>query len=291
MKAPKHIKFQNRQNPRAEFDVVSLEDIATRQALDHSPFQLHLVEFYIILLVHKGKGSHTIDFIEYPLKQGSIITIRKDQIHRFHPPDNIQGTLLLFTDTFLVSYLEQLEALKSLQLFNEALGAPKIQLSLEELSEISSLVTYIQNEYFEVNDEYSQGIIRSELQILIAKLYRIKARSSQSLRQRKYLSEFISFQELVEQMANQTTRVQDYARELGVSTKTLNNITRSIVHQSAKEFIDDICTKQIQRLLINTDLSVKEIAYTSGFEESTNFYKYFKRQTQLTPEQFRVAHR
>ena len=31
----------------------------------------------------------------------------------------------------------------------------------------------------------------------------------------------------------------------------------------------------------------KEIAYKSGFEEIPNFYKYFKRQTQLTPEQFR----
>jgi AraC family transcriptional activator of pobA len=74
---------------------------------------------------------------------------------------------------------------------------------------------------------------------------------------------------------------------IGLSTKTLNTITKNIVNKSAKEFIDEIYTKQIKRLLIHSDGAIKEIAYASGFEETTNFYKYFKRQTQLTPEQFR----
>ena len=108
---------------------------------------------------------------------------------------------------------------------------------------------------------------------------------------RKYLSEFIQFQNLVEKQVKTHKKVHNYAKIMGISTKTLNTVSRSIVHKSAKEFIDDICTKQIKRLLINTELSIKEIAYAMGFEESTNFYKYFKRQTQLTPEQFRSSTR
>jgi len=179
--------------------------------------------------------------------------------------------------------------MKSLQIFNEILGVPKIQFSEKEAIEIFHLVRRIENEYFKVNDDYSLGIIRSELHILIAKLFRIKSKGNNIIRERKYLSEFINFQELVEKNATKYTKVQDYAKLIGLSTKTLNTITRTIVHKSAKDFIDDICTKQIKRLLINTELSVKEIAYTSGFEESTNFYKYFKRQTNLTPEQFRSS--
>ena len=64
---------------------------------------------------------------------------------------------------------------------------------------------------------------------------------------------------------------------------------QGLVNKSEKAFVDEISTKQIKRLLINTKLSIKEIAYQSGFEETTNFYKYFKRQTQVTPEQFRLA--
>lgn len=287
---PKHIKFRNSQNPNAEFDIISLEELFGRKDIGHSPYEPHLVEFYIIIFIQKGKGRHTVDFSEYKYDKGSLITIRKDQIHKFHLNKNVRGKILLFTDLFMVSYLEKLEALKSLQLFNEILGAPKIQLQKREFEEISDLVQRIEKEYLNINDNYSLGIIRSELHILIAKLYRIKSNKNEVFHDRKYLSEFIEFQNLVEDNVVQTTKVKDYASKLGISTKTLNTISKSIINKTAKEFIDDICTKQIKRLIVNTELSIKEIAYQSGFAESTNFYKYFKRQTNTTPEKFRNNH-
>lgn len=288
---PIQIKFQNRQNPQAEFDMIDLGEIFHRKDLNHSPFDLHLVNFYLIVLFEEGKSGHTIDFSNYNCERGSLITIRKDQIHRFHNHPAAKGKLLLFTDDFLLSYLEKLEALKSLQLFNELLGEPKIQLNESELNQVQNLIQRISQEYFKTNDEYSLGIIRSELHILLAKLYRIKSQRNQIIENRKYLEEFIKFQNLVEKYANLHSKVKTYADMMNVSSKTLNAYTQAIVHKSAKEFIDEICTKQIKRLLINTELSVKEIAYASGFEETTNFYKYFKRQTSFTPEGFRESAR
>lgn len=285
--SPIQVKFKNSQNPKASFDIIQLEFLLTNKELDHSPFQLHLVEFYLVLIIEEGTGKHTIDFTEYNYKPGTLITIRKNQIHKFHKGKNVKGTILLFTDEFLVSYLEELEALKSLQLFNELLGVAKLQLNKNDYIEISNIILRLKNEYFKVNDEYSFGIIRSELHVLLAKLYRIKSQKKQSISNKKYLIEFIDFQNLVEKNVIKHKRVKDYGTMLGTSTKTLNNITNSIVNKSAKEFIDEICTKQIKRLLINTEASIKEIAYKSGFEETTNFYKYFKRQTNLTPEQYR----
>lgn len=284
-----HIKFHNKQNPDATFDIVQYEDIFERDDLDHSPFKPHLVEFYIILFIEKGNGFHTIDFTDYSCESGAILTIRKDQIHKFSNNKSLRGSALLFTNDFLVSYLEQLETQKSLQLFNELLGVPKIQLTNNEKNEVSELIKRIKKEYFEFNDAYALEIIRSELHILITKLYRIKSQRKQIISNRKYLNEFIEFQKLVEENVTSTTRVNDFARMMGVSTKTLNNISKSIINKTAKEFIDEICLKQIKRLLINTELSIKEIAYESGFEETTNFYKYFKRQTKTTPEQFRAS--
>jgi AraC family transcriptional activator of pobA len=284
---PRHIKFENSQNPQAGFDIIKLEELFNKKDLDHSPYDLHLVEFYIIILIEEGSGIHTVDFTDYAYEKGTLLTIRKDQIHQFHESGGVKGTLLLFTDEFLVSYLEKLEALKTLQLFNEFLGVPKIQLSSTELTEFSNSINRIKNEYLHLNDDYSLGIIRSELHIIIAKLFRIKSNKNEVIHNKKHLSEFITVQNLVEKNATQYSKVKDYAKMIGLSTKTLNTITKNIVNKSAKEFIDEIYTKQIKRLLIHSDGSIKEIAYASGFEETTNFYKYFKRQTQLTPEQFR----
>lgn len=283
----RHIKFQNTKNPNTTFDIAKLQDLFALTSLDHNIEAPHRVAFFILFFVEKGKGKHSIDFTDYSCTKGTLLTIRKDQIHKFFKSRSLHGTLFLFTNDFLVSYLENIEAQKTLLLFNEQLGLPKLQLNKQEFESLSHSAKRIENEYFKINDEQSMSIIRSELHIMIAQLFRIKAKKEKIHFEKKYLQQFIRFQELVEKKASQTTRVQYFANDMGLSTKTLNTVTQSIIHKTAKQFIDEICTKQIKRLLINTELSVKEIAYQSGFEETTNFYKYFKRQTQITPEQFR----
>ena len=42
-----------------------------------------------------------------------------------------------------------------------------------------------------------------------------------------------------------------------------------------------------QRLLAQGDMSIKEISYQLGFSELTNFVKFFKKHTQITPITFR----
>lgn len=287
MRNIKQIEFQNSNVPKSHFDLLRLEELMSRNLA--SPItEIHKVNFYQIFFVTNNSGQHHIDFTDYKYKKGDVLTVRKDQIHRFYQ-SKAQGFILLFTEDFIVSYLEKLEALKSLQFFNEVLGNPKVKLSNSVYEEILLLIQKIEHEYFKVDDEYSLGIIRSSLHIIITKLYRAKARQQKSISEKKYLAQFIAFQNLVEQKCFETKTVQDYANELGCSTKTLNNVSHSIVHKSAKAFIDEIVIKQIKRHLLNTTLSIKEIAYEAGFDEPTNLYKYFKKFAGTTPELFRQA--
>ncbi len=286
--SPKHIKFQNQQNLKSQFDIIKIEELYQRTGLDHSIENHHKVEFYILLFIEKGQGYHTIDFTDYKCKRGTLLTIRKDQIHKFFKSKTLKGYLLIFTNEFLVSFLEKMEAQKTMLLFNELLSVPKLQLNNTNFDTVNQLIKRIENEYFSVNDDHSLSVIRNELHILTTHLLRLKEKDEKLNIEKKYLKEFVELQNLVEKSVDKTTKVKDYADQMGISTKTLNTVTKSIVHKSAKAFIDEICTKQIKRLLLNTKLSIKEIAYKSGFEETTNFYKYFKRQTQTTPEQFRL---
>lgn len=282
--------FQNKNKPTAHFDILKLEELFKRKDLDHSIEEFHKVNFYAIILIENGTGYHTIDFTDYQCSKGTILTIRKDQIHKFFRSASIKGSLFLFTDEFLVSYLDKSENLRVIQLFNDLLISPKLQLNQNDFLEIQHIKQRTESEFFKKNDRFSMNIIRSELHILITKLFRIKSNDQNFDIERKYLKEFIEFQNIVENTVHTTAKVKDYAMELGISTKTLNAITKEIVNKTAKEFIDDIALRQIKRLLINTEYSIKEIAYNSGFEETTNFYKYFKRHTKSTPEQFRLAY-
>ena len=152
---PLHIKFQNQQNPKSGFDVIALEDLFKRTNLDHDPYDHHLVEFFIILFIKKGHGKHSIDFTDFEYSDGTIFTIRKDQIQKFYPNSKVKGNLLLFTNEFLVSFLEKQESEKTLQLFNELLGSPKLKLSEKRFSKTLQQLKRIQEEYFEEYEEWA----------------------------------------------------------------------------------------------------------------------------------------
>lgn len=287
--AMKHIDFENRTNPKSYFDIVQLEELLDRK-LDHDICKKHIVKFYIIFFVVAGEGQHTIDFTTYTYQKGSVLLIRKDQVQRFFKTNTAKGYLLIFTEDFIVSHLNRLEASKSFQLFNDLLSFPKIDLKpKEEYPNFMSLLEQITQEY-KLKDEYSLGITRSVLHIIITKLFRIKAGNDLLQGKKKYLAEFLLFQAQVEKRCFESKKVKDYATEMGVSTKTLNTIVQAIVNKPAKTFIDEVAITQIKRLLIGTPQPIKEIAYSAGFDNPANFFKYFKKYVGTSPEAFRQAH-
>ena len=289
MEKMKHIKFHNKTRPDLGFDLIKLENLLLWDELVEIT-QLHKIEFFHILVITHGKGYHTIDFTDYEYQKGTLLTIRKDRAHRFYKSPDAKGYLLLFTEDFLASKFGEAEVLLSLQLFNELLSSPRIELGEKDFEETMHLIGDIEQEYTEYNDKFSTGIIRSALHMLVIKLFRIKARMGNTLSEKKYLKEFLEFQKLVEERCFETKKVHDYARLMHCTTKTLNNICRAIVDKSAKAIVDEIVITQIKRLLLNTPLTVTEIAYTAGFHEPTNLYKYFKNHTKSSPEGFRSMH-
>ena len=283
------IKFDNKENPKSHFDIVKIEELLQRDE-NHDIGKNHLVKFYIIFFVYHGQGYHTIDFTYYNYKEATVLLIRKDQIHKFFRSPNVKGYLLVFTEEFIISHLNRMEALKSMQLFNDALSFPKIEFnSKEEFSDFTTLIKHLESEY-QAMDDFSIGITRSVLHIVITKLFRIKAKAGHFVKRKKYMYQFLAFQKLVEENCFKSKKVQYYAKILGVSAKTLNNITNNVVNCSAKTYIDERTIMQIKRLLISTNHSIKEIAYTTGFNDPTNFFKYFKKFTGNSPEVFRQAH-
>ena len=177
-----HIAFHNLRNPGSEFDMMRLEELYRRSDLTFSLDKLHIVEFYILILIREGKGKHTIDFTEYEYEKVTVITVRKDQIHKFHFSEDAIGCLLIFTDQFISTYFEENEGLSIIQLFNELLGDPKLQLNPKEQEDIFSIVDRISTEYFVNRDEHSVGIIKSEVHILISKLFTTKTLNTNTQR-------------------------------------------------------------------------------------------------------------
>ena len=95
------------------------------------------------------------------------------------------------------------------------------------------------------------------------------------------------FEELLSKNLNTSRSVKYYADLLAISTKKLNSITKANWGITAKEFIEERIIHESKKILLETPDTIKQISYTLGFTEPTNFNKFFKKFTSTTPLQFR----
>ena len=283
------INFINSKTSRFQFDCISYEDLLKKKPTDHNQFEFHKLSFYVILLFTDKNGKYNINFNDYEFEKGSLFTLRKDNIHKFYD-NKAKGELLVFTEDFILSHSNEIEASKTFLLFNEMLASPKLQLEKTEYKEITTLVNLIKEEYLESRDDYSLSIIRSYIQVVITKLFRIKAKDQLVFDDHKYLAMFLRLQGLIEKECFRHKKVSFYAQQMGVTAKTLNNVTQSILHKTTKSVINDIVIIQSKRLIINSNESLTQIAYQVGFEDPTNFFKYFRKYTGMSPSQFKANH-
>lgn len=285
----KEINFEDKNTGGFQFDCVNFEDVLKKKPTDHSQFEFHKISFYVIFLVTENDGTYNLNFRDHHFEKGTLFTLRKDNIHKFYKT-KAKGIFLIFTENFIVNHSNKLEASKMFLLFNEMLASPKLQLNELEFNEIITLIDLIKQEYLGVNDGYSPSIVRNFVQIIITKLFRIKSKDNLVLDNNKYLSMFLDFQELVEKECFNNKKVSFFADKMAVTNKTLNNVTQSIIHKSAKAFIIDIVIIQSKRLIINSKDSLTEISYQVGFDEPTNFFKYFTKYAGISPSQFRETY-
>lgn len=84
-------------------------------------------------------------------------------------------------------------------------------------------------------------------------------------------------------------RMNAVADAFNLSVRTFRN--RLSQHgTSFQQLLDSERQTQARHLLSETEVSVKEIAYRLGFQESSNFSRVFKRWTGMTPLDYRQSH-
>jgi AraC-like DNA-binding protein len=94
----------------------------------------------------------------------------------------------------------------------------------------------------------------------------------------------------VEEHFQKRHAVAAYAKLLGCSEKSLGRAVQKIAGLTAKEFLSQRIALEAKRLLVHTALPVSVIANRLGFDEPTNFVKFFRREVRKSPGAFRVEH-
>lgn len=79
-----------------------------------------------------------------------------------------------------------------------------------------------------------------------------------------------------------------YASHLGVHPNHLNAVVKRITDKTASQIVQQYFISFAKSLLLQTELSIKEIAYRLHFLESSHFIAFFRKYTGLSPQQYRT---
>lgn len=281
-----HIDFNPKESNSSGFEILKLSNLFERMPdfSDHNPNRRHRISFFALLIVTEGDGTHEVDLKKYDLKEGVVLKLAKGQVHAFQNKPQYEGFLIIFTETFIINYFSK----SSINLISHFYNYHLISPFAEEKSLNSTFLTELINEVNHSNNYARGNIVSALINLYLLRLER-NSKSNNSINSNsKHYMTFIEFKNLVETKFVSSRNVKDYAGMLNISTKHLNNIVQEFTLTTAKNFIDDYVVLEIKRGIVSTDNSLKEISYLSGFDEVTNFSKFFKNRTGVTPKEFRL---
>ena len=134
-------------------------------------------------------------------------------------------------------------------------------------------------------------LLLSYLKIFLIKATRIKKTQLQITENQPITesknSTLRQLKQLIEENFRTEKNPSDYAEKLHISTKALGKLTKAHFHKTLTALIRERVIIEAKRELFLTNKLIKEIAYDLGFEDPYYFSRLFKKQTTLSPEQFR----
>lgn len=271
---------------------MALEDLIGRR--DQLPLPLerpHRVQFHNIIYITAGHGTHYIDFQPYSLSPGSMVFVAQGQVRAFDTNNDHKGYLVLFTANYLENNLIHSELLSLYGLYNYHLHTPVLSPQETRRENFHHNFLEIHREYFNQNHQLKEDILRLQLKTLLLKVERVKQTLSPPEKNTDRFSLFCDFREKIAEHYTSTRSVKEYAKMLKISPKHLNAVCKTSSGTTAKECIDTTLILEIKRVLATTDNSIQQLCYDFGFDEPTNFIKFFKRRTGKSPTKFRNAYK
>lgn len=138
----------------------------------------------------------------------------------------------------------------------------------------------------------STGYVAAGMSLLISLVVQI-ARLQQSLNATplpaasRRAEQVESFKALVELHFKEHWTMQAYASHLGITPGQLTRLCRDALGRSGIEVVHARLANEAQRDLVYTANSVRQLADRLGFNDEAYFSRFFRKQTGLTPREFR----
>ncbi len=97
--------------------------------------------------------------------------------------------------------------------------------------------------------------------------------------------------EFVNENYTKDINLADVAKHVSVSPYYLSKLFKSERNQNFIEYLTDLRIEAAKKMLVDSDMSAKEVCYAVGYSDPSYFSKVFRKTTGLTPVEFREVNK
>lgn len=249
----------------------------------------HRHDFFEVLYLSKGSGFHVIDGNKYEIKPPCVFYLSPGQAHKIEFSGDIEGYIFIFTPEFYLINQNNQNKLIEFPFFY-TIKQDNQPLEFSSSGDVHFIENLFQKAIAETEKggQYSVDLLRSLLDLILTYTSVLYKTGEQVAPKGKGHVVVKRFYQLVEENYQKNIPVNEYAGLLAI---TPGHLTQTVIQLTGKTTSQIIKSKQvleIKRLLVHTNLSVSEIANRLHFSDQSYFTKFFKRETGITPQQYRV---
>lgn len=266
------------------FEIHSMEWVErNRQDQINRP---HRHNYYVLVWLREGEGTHQVDLETLPLQNETIYCISPGQVHWLRANGMPKGYVISFTAAFFGVEGENRELLEQLGLlhhFSKPVVIPVDEATRTEMNDMALHMMKEYDNYFLLRSE----ILRGYLKIFLIYLSRQFPSDTKPVAQSKGDELVQHFFSLLDKNFINQKMVTDYASKLVVTPNYLNEVVKRATGMPASYHIQQRVILEAKRLATYSQLSMKEIAYKLGFDDTAHFSKFFKKQAGESFSDFR----
>ncbi|MEO1023130.1 MAG: AraC family transcriptional regulator [Bacteroidota bacterium] len=261
----------------------------------HTPFSspTFRTNYYSIVMLSTGNGMYHIDGNSYTTRSQTVYFTNPGHVKGFelHAPSS--GYIITFSEGFLKEYVHR-------QVFDEfpfliAEVAPPQFPNPESFDQLRQLCEYMIHIY-EGSLSSKPKLLGSQLNMLLLYIKEFFWGSYDPLEESDSGSQIVAifrkqvdehFKALISGQTDAPYLVQDYADQQFLHPNYLNTVIKKKTGKSVNTWISERMIAEARGLLKRTSAPVKEIAYQLGYKEPGHFSRFFKKQTGISPSEYR----
>ena len=232
----------------------------------HDVFEIYFLEY--------GNCSYFIDDKSYDVAEGDLILIPQGTIHKtMYGEGNHSRKLIYCSSHFIPTSVAEIIPSMLYHYRNPAIK-----------DKIRSIFADIENEYNN-QDEFSLDAIMNHIHLLFYLLARNRTNSEPVQNNKIYITQAINY---IKNNYQSAVYLSDIAKMFSVSAEHLSRVFKKETGFGFNEYLTMLRLKKAETILKNNKkISISEVAYSCGFNDSNYFSDKFKKTYGISPIKYR----